>query len=368
MTTTEDQQDAAVEATPASVKAAFGAKNRLRLIDTYFRENGGDGIKAAEAWMHIYRLLLWIDRTTGLAHCYESDKSQPGKRWYGRSLAFHDWVSAELAASPARLAEHIDWLFIRAAKDLAAEVMRKASKVAAVAEKQRGAYEGRGFPKPGEDPELVSLIREEAGSYLAAEPDSEVWSRLVPRVRQYLSLDNKRKNLVGEGFEDVIEQVVKRVCSDSGVEVNARKILHEIPGFNRVRRGEKANKVDVAIVRPGMRTMVTAKWSVRADREKQFTTDYNDYLNAESDNKPFEYVFITNEFDPARLMRACEKLEGNALMFKHVVHINTAALVATYGHIESNEEQGSTIQSVMSFIESGRLISLEQWLKGLQGM
>ena len=31
------------------------------------------------AWKHVYRLLLWIDSTTGLAHCYESDKSQPGQ-------------------------------------------------------------------------------------------------------------------------------------------------------------------------------------------------------------------------------------------------------------------------------------------------
>jgi hypothetical protein len=70
--------------------------------------------------------------------------------------------------------------------------------------------------------------------------------------------------------------------------------------------------------------------SVRADREKQFAADYDDYLAAESDRKPFEYVFVTNEFDPARLMRACENLAGNAPMFAHVVHINTDALRATY--------------------------------------
>jgi hypothetical protein len=29
-------------------------------------------------------------RMPTLAHCYETDKSQPGKNWYSRSLAFHE--------------------------------------------------------------------------------------------------------------------------------------------------------------------------------------------------------------------------------------------------------------------------------------
>ena len=72
----------------------------------------------ANAWQHVYRLLLWIDRTTGLAHCYESDKAQPGRPWYARSLAFHDWVSTEFHVAPANLADDIDWLFREAVKDL----------------------------------------------------------------------------------------------------------------------------------------------------------------------------------------------------------------------------------------------------------
>ncbi|MEY2548085.1 MAG: hypothetical protein QOD64_667, partial [Verrucomicrobiota bacterium] len=67
------------------VDRAFGANNRARLLARYF-ENAGL-ISPENAWQHIYRLLLWIDRTTALAHCYESDKAQPGRPWYGRSLA-----------------------------------------------------------------------------------------------------------------------------------------------------------------------------------------------------------------------------------------------------------------------------------------
>ena len=348
-----------------SISAAFGAKNRSRLIDKYFLEYDPSDVTAQNAWAHVYRLLLWVDQTTGLGHCYESDKCQPGKRWYSRSLAFHDWIAKSLNTKPAELAQSIDWLFLRAAEDLAAEVLRTASKIFARAEIQRRPYEGRGFPKPGEDPELVSIVKDVLGSHLNSEPTSETWNLLVHRIRQYLSLDNKRKNLVGEGFEDVISHVVARTCHSTSPTVHARRILHDIPGFNRAKSGDKPNKVDVVILRPEMRTLVTAKWSVRADREKQFTSEFTEYINAESDRKPFEYVFVTNEFDPARLMRACEQLVGNGYMFTHVVHISTDAIRATYGNADGERDEAASIKRVLDYIENGRLVSLERWLTKL---
>jgi hypothetical protein len=343
-----------------SVNAAFGAKNRNRLIDMYFDTTSNVSAQASAAWEHVYRLLLWADQTTGLAHCYESDKSQPGKNWYARSLAFHDWVSTALSSAPDRLAEEIDWLFRRATADLAAEVIRKAQTLAAAAAKQRAPFDDRNFPIPGEDPELIAIVREVLGAHLSEEPTPETWQMLVQRIRQYLALENKRKNLVGEGFEDVLSHVIRRTCAHSAVEVGTRRLLHDIPGFNRARRGEKPNKVDVALVSPRMRTLVTAKWSVRADREKQFAADFGDYVSAESDGSPFEYVFVTNEFDPARLMRACEKLAMNAQMFTHVVHISTDAVKATYGPSEE-----PTMRRVIEYIDTGRLISLGTWLERL---
>lgn len=359
---TDEAPSASTEAKPEQefVKAAFGAKNRSRLIDSYFSSQKESDISTSMAWAHVYRLLLWEDQTIGLAHCYESDKSQPGKNWYSRSLAFHDWVSGSLGATPSTLAEQIDWLFRRATEDLAAEVTRNAKRVAAAAVKQRKPYEGRGFPKPGEDPELILIVRDVLGDHLTSEPSEEKWQILVQRIRQYLALENKRKNLVGEGFEDVLAHVVRRTCRATPMDVHTRRFLHDIPGFNRVRKGEKQNKVDVAVVRPGRRILVTAKWSVRADREKQFAADFGDYVNAESEGQPFDYVFVTNEFDPARLMRACEKLAVNAPMFTDVVHINTDALKATYGATPE-----PTMRRVIEHIDRGRLICLEQWLRKL---
>ena len=107
------QQETAQEA----VARAFGAENRARLLTRYF--NAAGDVNTENAWQHVYRLLLWIDRTTALAHCYESDKAQPGRAWYARSLAFHAWISDQLNTTPTNLGEEIDWLFREAVKDLA---------------------------------------------------------------------------------------------------------------------------------------------------------------------------------------------------------------------------------------------------------
>jgi hypothetical protein len=345
-----------------ATKNAFGAANRNRLIDTYFAASPASPVSAETAWKHVYRLLLWVDRTTGLAHCYESDKCQPGKPWYARSLAFHDWLSREMGAEPNELAQNLDWLFLRATTDLAAEVIRRVSRIEAVAAQQRAPYNDRVFPKPGEDGELIAIVKEVLGGHLSGEVAEPAWQMLVQRIRQYLSTENKRKNLVGEGFEDVLAHVLQRTLRSGTTDVRTRPMLQDLPGFARTRQGDKPNKVDVAVLRPNARTLVTAKWSVRADREKQFTTDFGDYVTAESAGQPFQYVFVTNEFDPARLMRACEKLAVNALMFSHVVHISTDALVATYGAAPE-----PTMQRVLQHINTSRLISLQKWIGMLHG-
>lgn len=349
-----------------AVARAFGADNRNRLIDRYFSTTGQGDVSPATAWEHVYRLLVWLDPTTGLAHCYESDKSQPGKPWYARSLAFHDWLSSALKVDPGKLVEAIDWLFIKACSDLAAVMVRREVKLAEVAKRQRGHYEGRGFPEPGTDPELVAIIRNAMAPYLASEPPEGIWHAITQRVRQYLAVQNKRKNLVGEGFEDVLAQTVRRACKLPDDQIFTRSLLYDIPGFNRAKHGSKENKVDLAIIRPSMRTLVTAKWSVRADREKQFPTEYAEYISAQSENRKFEYVFVTNEFDPARLMRACENLHNNNLMFDCVVHINTDALKACYQAATASDSKTTDSQRrVMKHIEDGRLISLDRWFRRL---
>jgi hypothetical protein len=349
----EDETSASQADPPKEiVERAFGANNRARLLDRYFQN--ANPVLPANAWQHVYRLLLWIDRTTALAHCYESDKAQPGRPWYGRSLAFHDWVSRELEVAPAKLAEHIDWLFREAVKDLAARVVTGRS---ALYESQRAPYADRSFPQPGEDPELGAMIREALAGWISPEPPPEVIADLTRRIHTHLSQENKRKNLVGEGFEDVIAAILRRLSVSAPLEVKTRVPLHDLPGFHAAAPNEKIKKVDIGLVAGSLRTLVTAKWSIRADREEQFMSDFQAYERLESLGKDFAYVLVTNEFDAARLRAACERRRQNAPLFTHVVHINPAAVDVVY-----REARSGGAVALREHIATGRLTSFANWL------
>lgn len=261
-------------------------------------------VTPTNAWQHVYRLLLWIDRTTALAHCYESDKAQPGRAWYGRSLAFHDWLTTALDVPPAELGDAIDWLFREAISDLTSKAVTSRS---AAYERQRAPYAGKGFPQPGEDPELVGIIRDILSPWIDRPPPADALRRLTRRIHAHLSQENKRRNLVGEGFEDVIAAVVSRLTGAASLQIRNRALLHDLPGFHAPAPNEKIKKVDLAILGEGRRILVSAKWSIRADREEQFLSDFEAYARLESVGQDFAYTLITNELDAARLRAACER-------------------------------------------------------------
>lgn len=307
-------------------------------------------------------MLLWIDPTTGLAHCYESDKSQPGRPWYERTLRFHDWLArafSQEADAAATLADSIDWLFREASSEMLPTVALVAEQRRRQALIQRAPYAGRGFPEPGLDPELVALIGDHLAPWVRETPGPEVMAQLTTRIHTHMRSENNRRNLLGEGFEDVLAAIIRRAAPTVPT-ILTRPLLHEVGGFYP-HGGAKPNRPDLALVASnGHRSVVTAKWSIRADREKQFLSDYRDYARLESDSKPFDHIVITNEFDPARLVAACERQHEGRPLFTHVVHVQPAALVATYDPAPRKSQA-----KVIQHIEAGRLMSLENWLHGL---
>jgi hypothetical protein len=351
------------------VKRAFGLANRERLLETYFAEVAKDDVEPATAWRHVYRLLIWIDRTIGLAHCYESDKAQPGRPWYARSLRFHKWLSDEFAVTPRELVREIDWLFGAAVRDLTSLAAAEQASRLTRGALQRRDFEHFDMPSPDEDPELEEMVTSAVAHEVGAEPSHEFARELVREIKGHLASENKRKNLVGEGFEDTLAALLRRwEPVSSRFEVRVRPPLHELPGFHPPRGNDKTKKVDLALIGidSDRRVLVSCKWSVRSDREEQFTTDFDAYSSLESSGKTFEYVLVTNEFDPARLSAACENRSGNYEIFDHVVHVNPrgveealAAAVKTTGRAMSGQKRA------IAHIESGRLSSLETWMASL---
>ena len=343
---------------PVQIERAFGAESRLQMLEEYFAETGE--ITPENAWKHVYRLLLWTDRTTGLVHCYESDKAQPGRPWYARSLAYHEWLSAAIGVPPHEVGTEIDWLFRRGTERLAAVIARQNEARATRAAEQRSPYEGRDFPEPGEDAAFEALVREELGQWLS-EPPHDALRRLTRRVRTYFGQENKRKNLVGEGFEDVLAALIQRLPGASALRVSTRPLLHALPGFRPPPGVEKPRRVDLAVIGPGdRRILVSAKWSIRADREEQFGVDFDAYAKLEDAGRDFDFVLVTNEFDAARLAAACNRRRQNADLFSNVVHVNPDGPLAAYG---DNPRRSAKIMA--EHARSGRLSSLERWLTSL---
>jgi hypothetical protein len=333
------------------VERAFGAENRARLLNAYFDQAGE--LTPANAWLHVYQLFQWIDATIGLAHCYDSNHSQPGKAWYERTRRFHGWLAENLGCPPIELRHHIDWLFRHVVADLAR------AKAAIVKRQLQLAPD---YPSPGDDSGLVDLLRDELGSFLARDLTEDEWRRVSLSVHAYVGEENKRNNLTGEGFEDALAAIIRRLPGHEKWIVGNRVRIDEIPKFSAVGADEKDKMIDVALWTPdeATRVLVTSKWSVKADREEQFGNDFSAYARANR-GRPFIHTLITNEFDPARLKRACESVVGNSLLFHKVVHVNPQAVVTAYGTPKKN----TAGEHLPELIESGRLISLEHWLRGL---
>ncbi|WP_173923333.1 hypothetical protein [Agromyces sp. Marseille-P2726] len=348
---------------------AFGAENRARLLAIYFDDIAIEPVTAASAWQHVYRLLMWVDRTIGLAHCYESDKCQPGRPWYARSLQFHRWLSAELGTTPAKLSEGVDWLFTSAVQDLTRARESQSALLAQKANAQRAPFAHDDMPLPGEDPELENMIEHAVLDDLGMTAPAGFAKNLSMKVQTYLASENKRKNLVGEGFEDTLAEVLFRIPSlNRAYDILLRPALHELPGFNPPRGGDKTKRVDLALVRrsDGRRTLVSCKWSIRSDREEQFATDFEAYAHLESSGEDFAYVLVTNEFDPARLAAACENRRQNAEMFTEVVHVNPAGPLAAYSvGLSQGRTDSRGIARARAHISSGRLVGLADWISSL---
>ncbi|HSN76768.1 MAG TPA: hypothetical protein VL334_16975 [Anaerolineae bacterium] len=88
----------------------FGRESRVKILKKHLALAGP--LSAQDAWKFIYRELLWVDGSTGLAHLYESDKAQPGRPWYDRTVTFTELLCQQFGnLTREQLAREIDQLF-----------------------------------------------------------------------------------------------------------------------------------------------------------------------------------------------------------------------------------------------------------------
>ncbi|WP_422733926.1 hypothetical protein ACN26Y_28815 [Micromonospora sp. WMMD558] len=337
----------------------LGHVNRIRLVEQFFSSRYP--VTPEGAWRNIYRLLLWIDPSSGLASCYESDKCQPGRPWYAKSLAFHTWLARELGVPPRDLGSEIDVLFSWTMPYAMSK--QELSRTISGPRGRSNTFEAAPFP--GEDPRLIDFVSRELEPWLRGSLPEGHLRALTASIRLRISYEKKRSVLLGEGFQDVLGAILQGIPKiRQSYDVRVRSLPHDLPGFLPAKRPRGGRVVDLALARKsnGNPTIVACAWSLRADRDVRFVDDLTALSGLRAGREPLSYVLLTNEFDPSRLAAVCERTFAGRPLFQAVVHINPAALLAAYDH--PSRPGGSTARA-KEYITDGRIRSLEAWLNEL---
>ena len=131
-----------------------------------------------------------------------------------------------------------------------------------------------------------------------------------------------------------------------------------LPGFQHPTQRERNESPDIAIVRDDRTELLASvKWSLRHDRQKQLSDELDSYVELLSQDEFPQYVLITNEYDPGRLINT-EGLNRRGYRINCIYHTNLELLRgALHDH--------SRAKDLSPLITAGRLLSIEDFLNDL---
>lgn len=325
----------------------------MRILNGYFA--GAGEVTAANAWVHVYRCLLWVNESAGLAHIYDSNHMQPGGVFHLRAVRFTDALCALWQVDRPSLAKLIDKLF----RGCVVELLRQdAAAVASTGDDGIAA---------GLESELTGEIAAELIAAGVAEADAGPLARRIElKARYFFTIGNKRKNALGEGFEDLLEILLTRASGIPPDRIKTRTPVSQMPGFRRAPPKAKGGKApreprpDIAVVEGSITHVIaTAKWSLRQDRETQLASEYQAFQMNKTQPTELRYALITNEFDLARLRNVCDAIPGGAggYIFHNVYHVALPLLQQTHG---------ARFEPLRPYVQIGKLASLSDFLEDMQ--
>ncbi len=253
----------------------------MRVLEEYFA--GAGEVNEANAWEHVYRCLLWMNVGAGLAHIYDSNHMQSGGVFNARAVRFTELLCKRWNISQKELPARIDILF----KGCVAEL------------KRRDGEDGKIDSET--ESELISAIQAQLRGEGIKEDRALVLARMIEvQSRDFFTLGNKRKNALGEGFEDLLLILLQRVSQIPLEKLPLRTPVSGLPGFRRApprNKGDPRKREphpDIAIVEGDVTHVIaTAKWSMRQDRETQFQSEYNSFQMNKTQTTELTYALIT---------------------------------------------------------------------------
>lgn len=353
------------ESSKKTKASPFGTDSRLQSLRAHLGQTGP--YQPATAWKFVYQELLWFDGSIGLAHLYEADKAQPGRSsWYDRTVRFTDRLQQLLGASDrASLKAQLDRLFRDCLEKLLKakeEAKLKGENLELEDLEESEAGEGAGdvetyVPDADLVAEFSNALREVAKLEVA---DAMALAKdMVAKARHYFTVERKRQNILGEGFEDLLSLLAVKVSGVAQEHIRLRKKANTLPGFASEHNRERIESPDIAFV-SGSRTdaLVSVKWSIRHDRQKQWADELDCYVALMSQPKAPRFLLVTNEFDPGRIVNAFS-LDRGELKLDTIYHVSLELL-----ELALNDHP--TWGSVKAFIDAGRLKSLGDFFNELK--
>lgn len=243
-------------------KLPFGKETRNKIMRRHLRERAE--LTPEIAWQFIYEELLWIDISTGLAHLYESDKAQPGRNWYNRTVRFTNLLCEKFGGiTRIELKSRVDGLFRAIIVDMqgddkinqddatkALTDLQVADQVIEQIVETAESVLQNETTKISTDEDLIAefaqIILERTN--LQRSQAEQLASTLAKRARLYYTLGNKRQNVLGEGFEDILRLLLIEVAQVSTHQIVMRTRANTLPGF-KVRSNRKREEApDMAII------------------------------------------------------------------------------------------------------------------------
>lgn len=319
----------------------------MRVLEDYFAQAGE--VTEENAWEHVYHCLLWMNVGAGLAHIYDSNHMQRGGGFHARAVRFTDLLCAHWKITRKELPAKIDILF----KGCIAELKRR--------------HQEDDIDEDVES-ELISAVESELRDVGVLGDKSLALARKIEVLsRDFFTIGNKRKNALGEGFEDLLLILLRRVCCIPEGKLALRLPVSKLPGFRRAspqKKGEKRKREphpDIAIVEDNVTHVITtAKWSMRQDRETQFQSEYSSFQMNKVQPTELTYALITNEFDIARLRNVLKAMPGGegGYIFHNVYHVSLPLLRGTHG---------DGFKEIEPWVGTGKLRSLSDFLSEMRG-
>lgn len=337
----------------------FGELVRKKALDAYFA--GAGTVTGENAWTHVYRLLLSVDRRTQLAHVMDSNHMQPGGSFHGRAVRFTDLLCKRWKVTRDKLPEVVDTMFKACVEEHLKQRPRHVAKsVKKAVEQIVNAAGGSEEVNEGVSEfllEVAEILVTRLG--LTRSPElMVVVAEIERRAEHYFTIEKKRQNVRGEGFEDTLEWLLLQTAAVPREQLVVRTEATLLPGFKKAlpsagKTKDKVPKPDLAITSSAKDLtlwIVTAKWSLRQDRLDQFGQEAAYYRDHKIQAPKLDFVLVTNEMDIARLRDVLSPpAGGGGFHFDRVYHVNRDLLEETHG---------DKFDRLAVYKSEGRLLSL----------